>query len=53
MISRFLTTTLLEAGPALDNSEMMGDTLADLIDLSEDELENVALVGLIIITTDD
>ena len=53
MISRFLTTTLLEAGTDLDKSEMMGDTLADLIDLSEEELENVALVGLMIIITDD
>ena len=53
MISRFLTTTLLEAGPDFDNSEMMGDTLADLIDLSKEELENVALVGLMIIITDD
>ena len=46
-------TTMFEAAPDFDNSEMIGDTLADLIDLSDEELENVALLGLIAIRIDN
>ena len=49
----FHTTTTFEAAPDLDNSEMIGDTLADLMDLSDEDLEKVALLGLITIKTDD
>lgn len=45
-------TTMFGAAPDLDNSDMIGDTLADLMDLSEELLENVALLGLVT-TTDN
>ena len=52
--SKSSLTTMFEAAPPdLDNSETIGDTLADLIDLSEEELENVALLGLITTKTND
>ena len=46
-------TTMFEAAPDFDISEMIGDTLADLIDLSDEELENVALLGLKTIRIND
>ena len=46
-------TTMFEATPDFDNSEKLGDSLADLMDLSDEELENVALLGLIAIRMDN
>ena len=45
-------TTTFEAAPDFDNSEMIGDMLADLMDLSDEALEKAALLGLKIIKPD-